>query len=175
MNHYRNNRGSATSSVLCLVCIILLIIWAAIRIVANINFDRKCEGYLKRAADANTVILAKKQLEIAIAYMDKKELTEGYTSVLYRTPDEDVGFWYTNIKDSLAELNAMAPEATQLERSNMLMKLRETLLDNTTDGTSVTFPDGISIFPYNKLLAYGSIILLIIGVISGFLFDNDGY
>ncbi|MBU1159564.1 hypothetical protein KKD04_00080 [Patescibacteria group bacterium] len=137
---------------LCILFILLFCLWAGIRIVALIQFDRGCEGYLKRAADANTVELAKKQLKVALDYIERKSLTTGYTSILYRTPDEDIGFWYTNIKSSLAELEQMNPNATQLERSNLLMKLRETLLD---EGQSIpiTAPYGISIYPNNVAIA----------------------
>ncbi len=31
-------------------------------------------------------------------------MTSGYTSILWQTPDEDIGFWYTNLKASQQEL-----------------------------------------------------------------------
>ncbi len=152
---------------LCVLFILLFCVWAGIRIVAAIQFDRNCGGYLKRAADANTVELAKKQLKVSLDYMEREGLITGYTSVLYRTPDEDVGFWYTNIKSSLTELEQMNPNATQLERSNLLMKLRETLLDEGKN-TSITIPSGISIYPNNVAMAFFgwlSAILMVIGVV----------
>ncbi len=124
--------------------------FATTRIVSYINFDRNCEGYLKRAADSNTIDLAANNLKIALKYMEDNNLTSGFTSVFYRTPDEDIGFWYTNVKASLQELNSVGPESTQLERSNILMKLRETLLDQG-QSTSVTAPAGISIYPINTI------------------------
>lgn len=152
---------------LCVLFILLFCVWAGIRIVAAIQFDRNCGGYLKRAADANTVELAKKQLKVSLDYMEREGLTTGYTSVLYRTPDEDVGFWYTNIKSSLTELEQMNPNATQLERSNLLMKLRETLLDEGKN-TSITVPSGISIYPNNVAMAFLgwlSAILAVVGIV----------
>ena len=116
----------------------------------HIQFNRNCGGHLKRAGDANTVALAMQELQIAIDYLDANKITEGYTSVVYRTPDEDVGFWYTNLKASLGELKAVSPGASQYERSNVLMKLRETLLDSGASGVEITMPSGISVFPHNR-------------------------
>lgn len=95
-------------------------------------------------------------------------MTEGYTSILYRTPDEDVGFWYNNLRQSLEELKTVTADATKLERSNLLMKLRETILDDGRDGVSVTIPPGMSRFPYNTgfcLWGWLSFILLAVCVI----------
>ena len=124
--------------------------FATTRIISYINFDRNCEGYLKRAADSNTIDLAANNLKIALKYMEDNNLTSGFTSIFYRTPDEDIGFWYNNVKASFQELNNVSPESTQLERSNILMKLRETLLDQG-QSTSVTAPNGISIYPTNTV------------------------
>ncbi len=51
-----------------------------------------------------------------------------------------------------------------LERTNVLIKLRETLLD-TGKGTKVTVPDGLAIFPNNKLWAF----LMTIAIFSLFI------
>lgn len=123
-------------------------IWGVMRIVNNVVFDRNCEGYLKRAADANTIELAEKNLAVAVKYLEDNEFTSGYTSILWRTPDEDIGFWYQNLKSSLDELHAIRPDATRLERTNVLMKLRETLLDEGKN-IHVTAPRGISVYPGN--------------------------
>jgi hypothetical protein len=118
----------------------------------NINIDRFCIDYLKRAADSNTIELAKKELDKAIKYMEENNLTDGFTSVFYKSPDEDIEWWYTNIKSSRKELDLVKEDATPLEKSNVLMKLRETLLDGGAKGaTVVTAPYGISRYPHNAL------------------------
>ncbi len=137
--------------------------WGGYRTVKYIQFDRNCAGYLKRAADANTIEKAKKELKIAVDHLEKNKLTEGYTSVLWTTPDEDVGFWYSNLRLSLDELNTSNPDASQLEKSNLLMKLRETLLDAGESGDSVTVPSGMSVFPNNTIVAW-------LGIFFGLLF-----
>jgi hypothetical protein len=124
--------------------------WATARVVKGIQLDQQCGGYLKRAADANTIPTAAKELQIAVDYLRDHDMTIGYTSLLWRTPDEDMGFFYTNLSQALAELNSVPAEASSLERSNVLMKLRETLLDTGDKGSiSVTGPDGLSVYPNN--------------------------
>ena len=41
-------------------------------IVKAITLKQNCTGYLKRAADANTVEMAGKQLDIAVVYLEEK-------------------------------------------------------------------------------------------------------
>jgi hypothetical protein len=132
---------------------VLFLAWCAVRTVAYIQYNRGCEGHLKRAADANTIALALEETKTAVDYMEFNQLTTGYTSVLYTTPDEDIGFWYRNIKSAMEELKTIKPDATQLEKTNVLMKLRETLLDEGKS-TSITAPDGISIYPRNAFWAF---------------------
>jgi len=95
-------------------------------------------------------------------------MVNGYTSVLYNTPDEDVTFWYQNLKDSYNGLIALKDSVSELEKSNMLIKLRETLIDHNKDGESITIPDGISRFPNNfewGLMRLVCIILFFIGAL----------
>jgi hypothetical protein len=149
--------------------------WMTTRVVKGVIFDRECEGHLKRASDANTISLAAKELTTAVDYLNARGFTEGYTSVFYRTPDEDIGFWYNNLSQSLTELKECPDDATQLEKSNLLMKLRETLLDDGQSGVRVTVPMGMSIYPYNflyflwslsgLLLCLALVIAMIVGLV----------
>lgn len=154
--------------------IIVVMIWTTL-IIKGINFTQGCGGYLKRAADANTVELAEQELAKALAYMKQNEMIEGYTSVLWRTPDEDVGFWYNNINSSYQELINLPDSASSLEKSNMLMKLRETLTDVSSGISSV--PSGISRFPNNLLwgILNWTAFSIIIGAIILFMFYEASY
>jgi len=119
-----------------------------------IIFEQNCFGHLKRAADSNKITRATKELEIAINYLEDNKLTSGYTSIIYRTPDEDIEFWYENLKDSLDNLKKIdISTMSQLEESNVLMKLRETILDDADGTTAITCPDGLSRYPHNALYA----------------------
>src|SRR3989344_7544833 len=130
-----------------------LLVLSGARVVKMVLFNRDCGDHIKRASDANTVEMAKEEMRTVIRYLEENKKTNGYTSILYNTPDEDVGFWYKNLKSSLEELEKVKPETTQLERSNVLLKLRETLLDHGASGDTVPVPNGISVFPNNIFYA----------------------
>ena len=135
----------------------------AITIKKSISLKQNCTGYLKRAADANTVKTAKEELHRAILYLEKNGLTHGYTSVLYKTPDEDVTFWYQNLKAAELELSHVDSTASSLEKTNLLMKLRETLMDAGEKKDKVTVPEGLSRFPDNAMwgtLIWSSVFIL---------------
>ena len=145
-----------------IIVFILTLISPISTIIKSIQFDQKCGGYLKQAADANSVELAERQLNLAIDYIEQHELTSGYTSVLWNTEDENIEYWYNNLKQCQKELAATKDNST-LENTNVLMKLRESLTDVDQNGTTLTIPYGISRYPNNLL--YG-----ILNIISGIVF-----
>lgn len=159
-----------TGFILCIPFILFVIF----RIVADYNFSIDCSGHMKRAADANTIELAIQELTTVIKYCDNNDLTKGTVSIFLHQPKNDIGFWYTNIKSSLDQLKQVTSQTSQLEKTNMLIKLRETLLDNGKEGVCVTHPEGISIYPNNVLyfvwvcagvvLAFFGIGLICIGI-----------
>ncbi|MFA5107750.1 MAG: hypothetical protein WC497_05515 [Patescibacteria group bacterium] len=132
--------------------------WAVVRIERGVNFSMNCSQYLKRAADANTIELAQANLKTAIEYAEHESLTNGVVSIFLHQPSNDIGFWYSNLIASQKELGQVTANTTQLEKSNLLMKLRETLTDNSKEGTTITRPKGISIYPANSLFFWWAII-----------------
>ena len=145
--------------------------------VKSIQFRQDCSGYLKQAADANTVEISLERINKALAYIEAHELTEGYTSVLWRTEDENIGFWYNNIKACNGELESCL-NGTQLEKSNVLMKVRESLTDNGEKGTVLTIPDGISRYPNNAAYGIGgflSFLAIVVGVVWLSCFINEEF
>lgn len=151
-----------------ILLIVPLVIVIIVRLVMSISYEQSCGGHIKRAGDANTVETAIQELGVAVSYLERNHMTEGYTSVVYNTPDEDVGFWYKNLKSALGELEKVGPDTSQLERTNVLMKLRETLLDRD----SVTEPRGISRFPhtgFHAFLIYSFLVLALGGAVLIFL------
>ena len=133
------------------------IIIGVIIFVAQIEFDQNCGGYLKQAADANTAELALKRLDKAVKYAEERGLTKGYTSVFYKTEDDNISYWYQNMKACQKELREVIGKS-QLEQTNVLMKVRESLTDDGKDGTELTVPVGIARYPYNVF--YGILMLL---------------
>lgn len=131
---------------MCIACIIIPLIIYGVAIVKTIQMDANCISYFEMAADANSVELAEKHLALGIKYLEENNLTEGNTKVLIYKPTKDLGLWYENLKSAqsqLQELNSKE-ELSELEESNALMKLRETLLNS--EG-SVTHPSMISFYP----------------------------
>ena len=157
-----------------ILLILLSLTVPTICIVKSIQFDQRCGGYLKQAADANTPELALQRLDLAIEYIERNNLTDGYTSILWRTEDENIGFWYQNLKACRQELEACLDDS-QLEKSNVLIKVRESLTDQGEKGVDLTIPDGISRYPNNAIWA----ILLWISVILNIytwgwiIYDSD--
>jgi hypothetical protein len=137
-------------------------------ICLRVEFNQNCTGYLKQAADANTIELAIDRLDKAIDYVELQDWTDGYTSILWRTEDENIGFWYKNIKASRTELEK-ALDSSQMEQTNVLMKLRETLTDNNENGTYITYPSGLWKYPHNMEFAVFAWIIHIILIVMWIL------
>lgn len=154
---YRRNSHHLFGAI---VFFIALLIFAAVETIVAISFSINVTNRLKRAADANTVEIAIEELDSVVSFLEENDIKNGYTSVLYQTPDEDIGFWYKNLKTSLTELKGLPADSSTLEKSNALMKLRETLLDSGKDSDTVTEPDGISRYPHNTAWACGNWILI---------------
>ena len=155
-----NDHPFRAPAVLAIVGAILSFSWSTIRVVGCINYEREVEGHLKRAADANQPQLVLDEIKTALDGMEKRGLcneiesnpkVKCYTSVVYRTPNEDISFWRTNIMQTVADLENLPAESSHLEVSNTLMKVRETLLDG---GRTVTEPAGVSIYPDNTVWAW---------------------
>lgn len=123
--------------------------WGTVRIVKSYQFDNNCEVYIERAANASSVKLAKEELGKAIKYAEDNNLTEGIVSIFLKKPKNDLGYWYKNMKTAYEELDNLPEDATVMEKTNALMKLRESLVDTINGTTNVTHPEGISIYPNN--------------------------
>lgn len=163
-----------TLIILCAICIIIPLIIYGVAIVKWIRIDANCISYFELAADANSVGIAEKHLSSGIKYLEENNLTEGNTKILVYKPTRDIGLWYENLKSAQAQLQELnnKESLTELEESNALMKLRETLLGS--EG-AVTHPDMISFYP-NHVSWFWTMMLiwvLWIVVIPIGLFAND--
>lgn len=164
MSYYRTNSTGVIVGFLFLAPVTL---WICLRVYNDVSFSINCEEHIKRAADANTVDSAKQELTYALKYLEDHKSTEGNTSIFFSSPANDVKFWYENLKSSHEELNKVTTETSQLERTNVLMKLRETLLDHGSQGDSVTKPSGMSVFPHNKTFFYTGAIFTVLAIFGG--------
>lgn len=154
-------KSSTTFLVLAIISTLLFCTWGGVRIVKGVSFDMNCTQYLKRAADANTVEMAKEEIGTAISYAESKNLTQGRVSIFLSQPSNDVGFWYGNLKASYEELDNLPEDSSPLERANVLMKLRETLTVSSGGTSLVAIPAGISIYPNNVFYFWWSILSII--------------
>ena len=149
---------------LCLVLAIMMtlsfITWFVVRIVAIAQFDMGCVQYLKRAANASSVELAKQELSKAISYAESHELTDGFVSIIWWQPQNDIGHWYRNLQTAYAELEALPEDATVLEESCLLLRIRGSLVDED----SVTVPDGIEIHPYNSAFLWWGLVSFFLAI-----------
>ena len=155
---------------LAIVCTVLFGGWATLRTVKAVQFDMHCHSYVHRAAGAMDIETSKTELAKAIDYIEQNNLTEGIVSIFFENPSNDVGFWYDTLKTAYNELDTFPEDATQLEKSNFMMRMRESFLE-------VGLPDGISIYPNNVLYFWWSILSLLGAVIFYILsyvaYDND--
>ena len=154
---------------LALVILAIGLIYPTITIIKSIQFNQDCKGYLKQTADANSVELALDRLNKAIDYIEANNLTSGYTSIIYRTEDENIEFWYKNLLACKQELTECI-ESSQFEKTNVLMKVRESLTDQSEHGTIITCPPGLSRYPNNKTFAFFNFFGLLIALVGFFLF-----
>ena len=132
------------------------------RTYKDIQFDIQCKGYLELAANANSIELAKSNLDKAIQYIEKNQLTSGNSAIFIKSPSNNITFWYANLKACQKEVWELSVKGgTTLEQTNLLMKLRESLLNNEV----VIVPEFLSIYPYQKV----TILMLYISAIFGIL------
>lgn len=171
----KGNMNKSSTGFFLVLSILSLVGFGAIRIYKSVVFDINVTGHLGRAANANTIELAQSELSEAILYLKNNHLTEGYTSIFWRDPSEDIGWWYGNLTASLHELESVPEETSQLEKTNVLMKLRETLEDHGEHGKSVVVcPEGISIYPANvAYLTWCSLSVLLTCLFGFFYFFSD--
>ena len=128
----------------------------------DIQFDIQCKGYLELAANANSIELAKSNLDKAIQYIEKNQLTSGNSALFIKSPSNNITFWYANLKACQKEVWEFSVKGgTTLEQTNLLMKLRESLLNNEV----VIVPEFLSMYPYQKV----TILMLYISAIFGIL------
>lgn len=152
--------------VMSLLMILPILIFGGYRFLAMFEFDRFCSSYLRRAVQASTIELATKDLEITIRNLEFRGMTEGYTSILYKTPNEDVEFMYLNLKATLRDLENVPQTLTALEKDTILFNFREKI-------QAMKYPEGISIFP-NNTLWFWFLMMSLLGAIIGYAIFPKG-
>ncbi|MCA5006478.1 hypothetical protein [Sphingobacterium bovistauri] len=152
---------------LSIILVILCLAVVGYRIYLSKNLEMNMTAYLERAANANSIELAATELRTAMTYLESNNINSGYTSILWNDPSEDIGFWYTNLKVSLEELEQLNTSSS-LEKSNVLLKLRESLLNNKGN---VIVPKGLGLYPNNTIWAVLTTTSLIFGLVGVILYS----
>lgn len=142
-----------------------IVCWCFFFYMNHLKFENGCSGHLTRAGHANTIEAAREEIESAVTFLEKENLTEGYTAIFQslKTPDEDIGFWYRNLKASLEQLNKIPKDVSALERSNVLLKLRETVIHGGAKGDDIVCPPGLARYPNNMTWIF---LLIMCGVMA---------
>lgn len=156
---------------LSIALIVYAFIVPIICIVRGVIFNQNCGGYLEQAANANSVELALERLNVAIDYVEEHNMTDGYTSVLWKTEGDNIGYWYRNLKTCQEELK-VCTNSSQLEKTNVLLKVRESLTDEGKDGTELITPGGISRYPNNALFGILNWVSLFMFIVGCAIFDR---
>lgn len=147
-------------------------------------FNKNYTAHLKRAADANSIELAHKELNLALGYLSSKGITSttaknlGFihdnTGLILEMTENQVSFHLQNVESCRDEAAIRMQDESSVAKTNFLIKLRETLIDTSHNGsTEVTVPTGFYLYPNNTL--YGTlvlvvpIVLMIIGFFMPFL------
>lgn len=146
--------------IIAVLFFIPLITWLGYRIGSEIVFDTHCKDHLKQAAYAKTVEDAKKELNLAINYLEKNQLIKGYTSVMYQSPDENIENWYMGLK-MLYFITKNTPE--KKENLAQLDLKRRLLYLKSYDDRAIT-PEGLSIYPLNKLSLFSFVISFFLAI-----------
>lgn len=154
--------------ILCVICFIIPCIVYGAAIVKVIRMDANCIDYFRMAADANSVEIAEKHLTSGIDYIEEHNLTSGNTKIFVYSPKKDLGLWYENLKTAQTQLRELMEkdDLTELEESNALMKLRETLFNS---GGGVNHPSMISFYP-GHVVWFWSMVLIWLLWIGAFVF-----
>jgi len=142
---HNDHNKSLLGTIILIALIVITITFLSFRIFSFVNFNANCANYLRVATNAGTIENATYNADIAINFLKNHNLDSGFTSTLYKTQDENLEYFFKNLTDTVTSMKNLPQNASELEKSNVLLKFREVLLDNN----SLSIPTGISIFPFN--------------------------
>lgn len=171
--HSGNRKSTGELFFYAVVLVVPILCWGFFAYMTYLKFENGCFGHLTRAGHANTIEAAREEIETAVTFLEKENITEGYTAIFegLKTPDEDIAFWYKNLKASLEQLKKIPHDVSALERSNVLLKLRETVIHSGAKGEDLVCPPGLARYPNNMTWIF----LLVLCGVSAFVGLCTGY
>lgn len=167
-----SRKRSVTPFIVCLCLGVMLGIWSISVYGSNSYYcGRHVSGHIKRAATASTVPIAREELGKALEGARQRDWDYGRTSEFMTLPEYDIGYWYQNLTAAYDELAlADSPSVSQLEKTNVLLKLRETLTERDNKGnTSAALPEMLYAMPYGHWTLSAGVIgflMFIVGIVG---------
>ncbi len=152
---------------LMIASVLVLAGWMVARVNASNKFDEEVGGYLDNYVEAGNTQTAIENLDMAIKALEAKGMTEGQISIFWENPNNNVGIWYQNLLESKKVLEQSLEEGKR-DQAIVLEKQRNGLKGSESN-SAVRTPEGISIYPLNKVYfgwCVGSIVAFICFFIS---------
>ncbi|MFC3813303.1 hypothetical protein [Lacihabitans lacunae] len=146
--------------VLILICILIY----RSRYQKESILNQKVTNNLTKAVNASTKEIASEELTKTLTYLKSKKLTKGFTSIMWKTKNEDIGYWYENLEASKRKLQPQK-SANRLENTLALKKLNEAIMD-TGKKTRPIVPEGLAVYPNNKQWAFLMTIATLMAIIG---------
>ena len=162
-------------SLLCIISVVSFLSWAGARIYKYATFQEKIGGYLQNYVESGDMETAEQNLSEAINVLEEQGLTQGQISIFWKDQNCNIGLWYNNLSESRKALTNSLQES-KFNQSIILEKQRDGLKGGTKN-SSVRVPDGISIYPNNKLFFWWGILsfVAIIGCVGELCYLKQKY
>ena len=128
------------------------------------SFDKNCTEYLEKATEVNSVDLAKENLKEALSHVSILEKEEANNN--------EISYWYKNLKSSYEELESLPNDLSSLEEHLVLARLGSEIDTNV--------PEEVKLYPYGNFsyllcaitFGIGAIIFWICFFVSTFYWDE---
>lgn len=162
-------------TVLLVISALAFVAWVATRLYASHTFNEEVYAHLVNYVRAGTSEVAERDINSAIEALEGRGLTEGQISIFCKDPKKNIGLWYENLIKSREVLRKASQESPS-KQAIILEKQRDGLRGNGNN-TGIEYPEGISIYPYNKLFFWWSFLSFLVACGSAIrlkrLWDND--
>jgi hypothetical protein len=150
--------------------------WAITRIAKAQRFDDNCVYHLGEAMKStSSADYSKSEMERAVKYIEDRNLTSGFTSIVGNQPDENLSLWYYDIRGKQAYIDHLHDLPSDV-RKDQIADHAEYVNAFNMHRKDVDIPNGISIYPYNTLFfvwSMISIVMLLFGIIGVIIFIDQ--
>ncbi len=148
--------------------LVSLVVFCVVRPVLGLERNTATAGAfqpLRNAASPEAVILA---IDAILIAADRESLTSGSTSITTKIDNEDFGIWYQGLREARETVLLLPKTASLTDQESVLHVVRNYRSP----------PEGHSVFPYNKIVAFWGLFSLIsacLGAIVWVVIDQTRY